>query len=329
VLEWLRGLLSNLSQPQSEDVNQLSETVVQRMSEFQQGDLLPGITEIVVQTSSGPTVVRTPAGVVILSQTCEIVRAQRLFVHVAPRERPEGNAPSLARKGRMPRYVHLPRLGDNDFVELDRVFSIHKNVVAATDRMPTVQGHREAAIFGQAIGRYFSRFAYPDEVGEYLEPLAKHIMEKAAKPNSAEGKLIGEVVQLRLRSVNGWENAPYDLELVVIVNPTALPLFPGDEPAPFDEELNAWIYDGDTVLRTSHEIASKLKNENDPVKRYALWQAIGDAWLTRCAPHASIADMTASIISADEFTFTMLDMSELLDLDYLSAPISDRGGGAG
>jgi hypothetical protein len=329
VLDWLWRLLSSLSQPQPEDVDQLSETVVQRMSEFQQGDLLPGITEIVVETSSGPTVVRTPAGVVIVSQTCEIVRNERLFVHVAPRVQPVTPTSGHARKSRMPRYVHLPRLGDNDFVALDRLYSIHKNVVADAERIPTVQGAREVAIFGQAVGRYFSRFAYPDEVNEYLDPLARHIMDKAGKPNSAEGKLIEEVVQLRLRSVNGWENPPYDLELLVIVNSTALPLFPGDEPLPFDEELNAWLYDGDTVLRNSHEIASKLKNENDAGKRYALWQAIGDAWVARCAPHARIADMTASIISADEFTFTMLDLSELLDLDYLSAPTSDRGGGAG
>jgi hypothetical protein len=327
VLGWLWGLLSSRSQPQPEDVNQLSDTVVQRMSEFQQGDLLPGITEIVVQTSNGPTVVKT-AGVVIVSQTCEIVRDQRLFVHVAPREQQAGTTSSLARKGRMPRYVHLPRLGDNDFVVLDRLYSIHKSVVANAERIPTVQGAREAAIFGQAVGRYFSRFAYPDEVAEYLDPLAKHIMEKALRPNSAEGKLIGEVVQLRLRSVNGWENPPYDLNLLVIVNSTALPMFPGDELPPFDEPLNAWLYDAEgTVQRTSNEIASKLKNEQDAGKRYALWQALGDAWVARCGLHpAGIAGMTASVISADEFTFTMLDLSELLDLDHLSAPTSDRGG---
>jgi hypothetical protein len=326
VLGWLWGLLSSLSQPQPEDVDQLSDAVVQRMSDFQQGDLLPGITEIVVQTSSGPTVVKTPEGVVIVSQTCEIVRDQRLFVHVAPRVQQAGTTSSQARKGRMPRYAHLPRLGDNDFVALDRLYSIHKGVVADAERIPTVQGAREATIFSQAVGRYFSRFAYPDEVNEYLDPLAKHVMEKAGKPNSAEGKLIEDIVQLRLRSVNGWEDAPYDLQLFVIVNATALPMFPNDELPPFDEELNAWIYEGDTVRRTSHEIASKLKNENDAGKRYALWQALGDAWVARCEPHAQIADMTASVISADEFTFTMLDLSELLDLDYLSTPTSDRGG---
>jgi hypothetical protein len=321
-------LLSGQSQPQPEEINQLSDTVVQRMSEFQQGDLLPGITEIFVQTSNGPTVVKTPAGVVIVTQTCEIVRDERLFVHVAPRKQHAGDTSSLARKGRMPRYVHLPRLGDNDFVALDRLYSIHKSVVADAERIPTVEGAKEAAIFGQAVGRYFSRFAYPDEVSPYLEPLAKHIIEKALKPNGAEGRSIAEVVQLRLRSVNGWEEPPYDMELVVIVDPTALPMFPGDEVPPFDERLNAWLYDAEgTVQRPSHEIASKLRNEQDAGKRYALWQALGDAWAARCGPYPpGIAGMTASVISADEFTFTMLDQSELLDLDHLSAPTTDRGG---
>ena len=103
-------------------------------------------------------------------------------------------------------------------------------------------------------------------------------------------------------------------------------MFPGDELPPLDEQLSAWLYDANgAVQRKAHEIAGRLQHEQDAGRRHLLWQALGDAWAARCEPHADIAAMTASVISTDEFTFTMLNLSELLDLDYLSAPTTDRG----
>lgn len=134
-------------------------------------------------------------------------------------------------------------------------------------------------------------------------------------------------MQLRLQSLSGWEAPPYDLQLIVIVDSTALPTIADDELPLFDEELHSWLYDADqNVKRTGHEIASKLEAETDANQRYWLWKAIGDAWTKRCKPSQTVPGITTEIMSADEFTFTMLDLSHLLDLDYLSSPTSDRSG---
>ena len=186
----------------------------------------------------------------------------------------------------------------------------------------------EIVKFGQGIGRNFSRFAFPNEISEYLEPFSKAILDQANKLNTVQGKFIEMILQFRLRCMGSWDEPPYDLRLVVILKPTTLPTLPtnDDELPPFDEELNSWLYDGDgRVKRKVQAIAEKLESERDATRHYWLWKAMADAWVALCKPHEAIADITTDVVSADEFRFTELDQSELLDLDYLSSPTSDRG----
>jgi hypothetical protein len=49
--------------------------------------------------------------------------------------------------------------------------------------------------------------------------------------------------------------------------------------------LRLWLHgDGTNLQRTSAQIAERLDSETDPVARYFLWAALGDAWAVRCRP---------------------------------------------
>jgi hypothetical protein len=277
-------LTQHLSEP-------LSEEIALIMRGFRQGDVLPGITQIVVYGSEGSDDFATPTGVVVVSQTCDVVRESLLYVHVAPRRRLPDNEARQARRGRRPRYVHLSAIGENDFVDLAQICSVHKSVVAPAERIAGVTSDEDISRFGKAVARHFNRFAYPDDVSIFLNPLADAIQSKSGKLESPEGRLLENVLQLRVESLNGWGEPPYDMRQLIIVEPGTLPMFPNDELPEFDESLQTWLYNGEGVIqRTSHDIAQKLEAEQDAAARYLLWAALGDAWVARCTQRAGEAN---------------------------------------
>jgi hypothetical protein len=60
---------------------------------------------------------------------------------------------------------------------------------------------------------------FPDEAVPWLQPLEQVVQSKANKVTSAEGRVFGNVLELRVECENGWRTAPYDLVLAVIVTP--------------------------------------------------------------------------------------------------------------
>jgi hypothetical protein len=328
VLGWLKGVFLPSTKVVRFERDKVDGRVCELLEAFRQGDLITGITEISVHTQQGPAMIETPLGVVVISQTCDLMRDNIPCVNVAERVQLSGGGAAHARKGSRPRYVHLPALGENDFADLSIAGAIDKSLIASLDRQPTVHSRDEIVKFGQAIGRNFSRFAFPDEISPYLAPFSDAILAKAGKLSTVQGRLIEKILQFRLQCLGSWDEPPFDLRLIVILEPTALPALPNndDELPPFDEDLNSWLYDGDgKVKRTVQVIAEKLEAERDGAKLYWLWKAMADALIGLCKPQEGIADMTADVVSADEFRFTELDRSELLDLDYLSSPTTDRG----
>jgi len=299
----------------------LSDDVALKLQSLQQGDVLPDITILPVRGADGTFQLDAPAGVVILSQTCDVVRETLPYLHVGPRKLLSDNDARLARRGRRPRYVHLPEIGETEFVDLANIGSIHKALVAQASSVRGVSSDAQISRFGKAVGRYFNRFAYPGDVNRFLKPLADAIQSKSGNLESAEGRRIEEVLQLRIESLNGWLHAPYDLRLSIIVHPGALPTFENDELPPFDEGLQRWLYNTEgTIQQSPHTIAERLDATVDAAARYYLWSALGDAWANRCSAKHMSTTLTAEVVSSDEFSLTRMLQSELLDLDHLSTP---------
>lgn len=317
--------------PSSNDVprlmsSPLNDDVAERIQSYRQGDLLADLREIFAVTPEGFATVPAPEGVVIVSQTCDVVQDRVPVIHVAPLTTLDDSKAAQARGGRWIRYIPVPSLGDNKFADVAHVCPVHKAVIASLTRCPGVENPTNISKFGKSVGRSFSRFAYPDEVGAWMELLADSIRSKSGNLNSPEGRLLEHVIQFRLQSLTGWDSPPYDLRLIVIVKPGTVPTFENDQLPSFPEELQHWLYTSEGVRRRSPgEVAEKIENTVDAAELYWLWAALGEAWVAKCRfkPAKShfegtVHGITSELLDADQFTLTMQVASEIMDLDDLS-----------
>jgi hypothetical protein len=260
----------------------------------------------------------TPHGVVLLSQTCDAVRAE--MVQVAPVVHLSGDEASAAASGRRPRYAPLPGLGTHVFAELQSVATIAKALLREEDRLPGVPELKATRSFAMAVGRRFSRFAFPDDVASWFEPLQRLARDKAPRPQSPEGRIFADVRQIRVRSDSGWLSAPYILTISFLLDQGVLPFGTGEELPDLPAELEDWL-----PGKAASSIAQRLLDDGRSNDAYHLWGALVAAWVDRCAhardPNTTcVSSYTAEVVGLDEYTLAAYYDSESLDLDHLSGP---------
>ena len=134
------------------------------LKEFAQGDVLDVGVLPIINASDSVELASIPSGkAVIITQTCDVVQDKYRYVHLAPIvQLPELEA-SNAREGKRSQYVHVPTLGADYFGDLTQVATFEKELIARAVRAPGVITDEEIRNFGRAVGRRFSRFAFPDE----------------------------------------------------------------------------------------------------------------------------------------------------------------------
>jgi len=273
----------------------------------------------------------TPFGVAIISQTCDIVQPKSSAVVVGAIVDLDPVVAKEARSGARPRYAHLPALGDSKFVDLDHLATIHKTRILELSAREGISQSDDTGqrAFSHAVGRRFSRYAFPDEVVPWLSPLRSVVQGTASKPNSPLALAIASVEELRVQST-GWASKSQDLTLHVIVNALELPEL-GDEPAVPSKELLSQF----NVPRTPKEIAAFLFPAKGPRPvgddRQFLWAEFGDALADQCkakerdlqaTPSArdAVRSVESIVSSEDDFTLGQFRKSERLDLAHLSLP---------
>ncbi len=271
--------------------------------------------------------VPTPHGAVVVSQTCDVVLEGRQMVQLAKLVQLSGELAEQATDRRRPRYVAVPAAGEGFFADLDFVTSVHKDHLATLEtprRGLTTDDHvRE---YGRDVGRRYSRFPFPDEVVPWLQPLEDLVREKYAKPQSPLGRVLHEIIELRVEAENGWSNgAPYDLTLVMIVEKGVLPAFDGPPEPPRDQQ--SWW---NQHPRTAADVATRLQSAGTPEARSFLWNCLGEAMVAKCTPGTREPDdvqfavaggaFVPEVVSEDEYTLDRVRRSEILDLDHLSTP---------
>jgi len=277
-----------------------------------QGDVFDGVKQIPVLDSSGPTVASAPLGVAVVSQTCDNIRGA--FVQVAPVVRLTGNELSNAASGRTARYAPIPGVGDDAYIELSKIATVDKSRLREDQRVPGVQSLTQARELAMALARRFGRFAFPDEVVEWLTPLRRVAQKKAGRPESPEGAALSRVRQIRVRSESGWSGAPYTLGLTFLFDEGELPFDFGSGP---DASLRAW-----TAGRPAAELAARLAR-GVVAEQATLFQALCEQWVDACrrsGDERAVAECSVDLASADEYTLASFWASEALDLDHLSGP---------
>jgi hypothetical protein len=316
------------------------EEYEREVRKFRQGDVVD-IPSLLIGTASRSSVCETPSGAVLLTQTCDAVLPTKPNVVLSPVAKLTGNSANEAASGRVLRYVPIPNLGPEYFADLHVIVTIPKVDFASFSRIQGINPEDDDQIrrFGQAIGRRFERFPFPDNVTPWLRPLEKTILKKHDR-RSAEGAALKEVVELRIECAAGWStNPPLALTLCVIVKPGVIPddTFGEDLTLPPDN-LQSWLRDQDgNLVRKSHEIAEKLAKarEESPSSSvtYWLWLALAEAWAAQCKPslqdvplerrdsvQAAVSDFDVDVVDESKFTLQRYRHSEQLDLDHLSPP---------
>lgn len=276
------------------------------------------------------SIVSTPHGAAVLSQQCDIIQTDRLTVQVAPIVPLTGGIAAEALIRRRPRFVPLPNAGDNLFVDLEIISTLHKNELVDLDHRPGVNSLAEARKFAQAIGRRFTRFPFPDELHTWLRSLEELLQSKASRPLTPEGVALSSVEEIRIEADNGWEGgAPYNLTILVIVSHGTLSYATGEDVPSQPDALGRWLRNSNGDLsKSAGEIAARLQRASASEERYYLWLALGEAWANRCRPSAAASDaerravnsVDGEVVSAEDLTIDRWWRSEALDLDHLSAP---------
>lgn len=153
-------------------------------------------------------------GFVVLTQTCDIVRdcTDRPFVEIAPLlEIVEPGKLHNIERARMPRFAYIPALADRSLVvDLDRVMTIEKSVMAGWQRIPGCRNDIERRRLAEALKRKRSRFAFPNDFTTLAKKLQKRIDDKHDK-NSVEGEALGVLREIRVAAAPSWEASKIEL----------------------------------------------------------------------------------------------------------------------
>ena len=295
---------------------------------WRQGDVF-SLREVFILADGGHSCHSVPHGVVLISQTCDVVLPDRVNVQVAPIVQLEGDVAREARDGKRSRYVRLPQMGDGHFADLDIVCTVNKGSLKSLWVGSGVCGDVEDRRFAGAVARRFGRFAFPDCVSDAMKVLRDVIQSKSKKPESPFGRILEDVLELRAES-GDWTQATPDVTLIFALRPGVLPALSDEDFAAVSESYSRY----DEILPSSAKaVLTQIANDlcrggpTDPVEVHCLWQRLADAAAISCEYQAQrISDgvhptFVGDVISADEFPLTRVRNSEVVDLDHLSVPV--------
>ena len=168
------------------------------------------------------TVFPTIPGVVVLTQSCDIVRssAQQPFVRLAMLENAR-NADFLDRVRQLmePRFAYIPGVADRSLVaRLEAVMTVEKGLIAGIDPTDRIRGCRtglEASAFAAALARNVDRFAFPDLFSDAIVGIRDRVLNKHGK-RTIEGKTLEALREIRVACSPSWEDTAPELTFYFI-----------------------------------------------------------------------------------------------------------------
>jgi hypothetical protein len=188
-------------------------------------------------------------GFAVTTQTCDIVKSCNLqkFLEVAALvEIKEIKADvkkedflSQIKKGQRPQYAFIPGIAENFLVvDLNRVMTVEKAVVAEWHRIAGCSTDKEIRDLGNALARKRIRFAFPNEFNNFVvHKLQDRIKEKHAKLMSEEGKALRALREIRVSASPSWDASEIDLMFLFIRNENELTY----EGMRWDQMLEKWL----------------------------------------------------------------------------------------
>ncbi len=211
-------------------------------------------------------------GFSVLTQTCDLVRRcdHRPFVEIAPLTHLDEEEWRSVVRGRQPRFACVPALAHRRLaVDLDRVMTVEKAVVATWERVPGWSTDDEARSFALALARKRARAALPNDFVEVARPLQGRIVERHDK-QSEEGQALRSLREIRVRAAPSWEAADVEIDLLFIRDETATE-FAGKTWADWMSQWLKRVPAGgrfrriDGVVQTLDDLSARDYLESDPL----------------------------------------------------------------
>lgn len=264
--------------------------------------------------------------VVVISQTCDVVLGKRPTILVAALRELEHQDATEARRRDNPRYVELAGHG---FADLCHVTSIEKPALLVESIETGLDQEDDSAVrvFSLGVGRWFSRFAVPDDVVPWLRPLQDAVRSKYDKPDSSLGQILHKVAEIRVEA-DRWTHPVRVIRLHVIVKAGEIPTY--EEPPPMSDAIARKLRLGDDEGPKPSEIAELLNADLTPDDKHYAWLAFAKSLASLCRPKpsqrsdpiiaAAVREVVGELWSDDEFPLSRVRKSEIVDLDYLSEP---------
>ena len=157
-------------------------------------------------------------GVVVLTQTCDIVRScrERPFVEVAPLIPVDEARLRETRRALVVNRAYVLGIADRRLVaDLDRVMTVEKAVLAGWPRTPGCSTDAEARAFGEGLSRKRARPAFPDDFVGAIARLQRRIRDRHGR-SSSEGRLLEALREIRIHASPSWDAAQVLVQFLFI-----------------------------------------------------------------------------------------------------------------
>jgi hypothetical protein len=218
------------------------------------------------------------AGLVVLTQTCDVVRScvERPYVEVCPLVEVDDERLREIERAQRPGYAFLPLLADRKLVaDLDRVMTVEKPLVATWERTLGWRTDPEGRAFALALARKRKRFAFPDDFTMLARKLQSRLRDKHDR-NTDEGSGLRALREIRVQASPSWDAGQVDLFFWFIRK------------------------DGDHTFEGTH------------------WADLLKQWLKLATPSSRFHSIDGQVVALDDMTAADYVDSDPLDLDHLS-----------
>jgi hypothetical protein len=173
------------------------------------------------------TVAEEGTGAMIVSQTCDLVRAcaQRPYAQVCALVEVDSDVLQDVRRGKSVRFIWVEGLDGTNLVgDLEQVMTVEKAVLAryADRRRPGARSDSEVRALARAIANKYDRAAFPDDFVFGLERMRQEIVKKHSKGSSL-GRFLRDVLEIRVRPTPAWEAGAEIQFLFVFERSTHIP----------------------------------------------------------------------------------------------------------
>lgn len=189
---------------------------------FDPGFRVTDASKLIADATQSPYVEEEVDGLVVLSQTCDIVKsvALRPFVEVAPLVKKEDAELKQIAKGSRPQFATVPGVsGDQLVADLDRTMTIEKPILATWKRIRGCRDDHEKRLFSNALARKRVRAALPNDFVELIRPL-QEICKKRHGKDSPIGRSLEAISEIRVQPHPSWNcSEPIKVKFLFLLPP--------------------------------------------------------------------------------------------------------------